>query len=267
VRIAAVQHDISWADPQANLTRLAPMLAQAAGQGADLALLSELFPTGFVTDRADVAEPVGGRCSSFLCEQAQTLGIWVGGSLAELGEDGDPRPYNTFVLAGPDGSQHRYRKVHRFTYGGEHRHFRAGSELLTVTVQGLRVGLRICYDLRFAPDFWDHAADTDVFLVPANWPDSRALHWRTLLRARAIENQAYVVGCNRVGSGGGLTYAGDSAVIDPLGEALAQAGDGESIVLAEVSAAHVAAVRERFPFLTDRSTSQIPSQIPSQVES
>jgi predicted amidohydrolase len=110
----------------------------------------------------------------------------------------------------------------------------------------------VCYDLRFADEFWQLAPTTDVYLVPANWPESRRAHWVALLQARAIENQAYVVGCNRVGSGGGLTYSGDSRIIDPLGELLATAARTESILLADVSAEEVAAVRDRFRFLQDR---------------
>jgi predicted amidohydrolase len=119
-------------------------------------------------------------------------------------------------------------------------------------VLGLRLSLFVCYDLRFADEFWQLAPTTDVYLVPANWPEARRTHWMSLLQARAIENQAYVVGCNRVGMGGTLAYSGDSRIVDPLGELLATAANTESIVLADVSAAHVAAVRDRFRFLQDR---------------
>jgi omega-amidase len=110
----------------------------------------------------------------------------------------------------------------------------------------------VCYDLRFADEFWGLAPDTDVYLVPANWPEARREHWMTLLRARAIENQAYVVGVNRVGSGGGVDYCGDTRIVDPLGEVLASASRVETLVVADVSTEHVAAVRDRFRFLADR---------------
>ncbi len=127
-------------------------------------------------------------------------------------------------------------------------------------IGGLRVTLFVCYDLRFADEFWQLAPTTDVYLVPANWPEARRLHWQALLQARAIENQAYVVGCNRVGLGGmaeqggsgGLPYAGDSRIVDPLGELLATGARGETTLFADVSAEHVAAVRDRFRFLPDR---------------
>jgi predicted amidohydrolase len=252
MRIVAVQHDIVWCDRAANFARLAPMVASAAAAGGDLVLLSETFPTGFATDRDDLGEAPDGPSSSWLQQMAREHGVWIGGTYAELGDDGDQHPYNTFVLTGPDGTQHRYRKQHRFVFGGEDRIFRAGDQSVTVEVDGVRLSLFVCYDLRFADAMWAVAPQTDVYLVPACWPESRRLHWQTLLRARAIEDQAYVVGCNRVGTGGPLSYAGDSAVIDPLGEVLATASGVETLVIADVDPAHVRDVRARFPFLQDR---------------
>jgi predicted amidohydrolase len=122
-----------------------------------------------------------------------------------------------------------------------------------VTVGGLRITPFICYDLRFADVFWRAARETDVYLVPANWPAARRNHWRTLLEARAIENQAYVVGCNRVGTGGdGIEHAGDSRIVSPMGELLATAAGVETIVLADVDAAEVTATRDRLRFMADR---------------
>ncbi len=255
MRVAAIQHDIAWCDREANFAHLAPLIAGAAAAGARLILLSETFSTGFATDRDDLGEPEGGPSSQFLSEQARLHGVWIGGSCPEIAADApadDQRPYNTLVLVAPDGTQHRYRKIHPFTYGGETKHFRAGDQFVTVDVEGLRVTLFVCYDLRFADEFWQRADDTDVYLVPANWPEARRLPWMALLQARAIENMAYVVGCNRVGSGNGLAYCGDSRIIDPLGEILASASQTESILLAEISAERVADVRDRFRFLEDR---------------
>lgn len=255
MRIAAIQHDIVWCDREANFAHLANLVAGAAASGARLVLLSETFSTGFATDRSDLGEPEGGPSSQFLAEQARLHGVWVGGSCPEISPDApadDRRPYNSFVLAGPDGQMHRYRKIHPFTYAGEDRHFRAGDSFTQVTIDGLRFTLFVCYDLRFANEFWQLATSTDVYLVPANWPESRRTHWMSLLQARAIENQAYVVGCNRVGTGGSLVYSGDSRIVDPLGEVLASAAQTESILLADISADHVAQVRDRFRFLQDR---------------
>jgi predicted amidohydrolase len=255
MRIAAVQHDIEWSDRDANFERLAPMIRAAAGAGAGLVLLTETFSTGFVVDDIDIGEPEGGPSSAFLLDQAREHGVWVGGSCPEIPPGApadDQRPNNSFVLAGPDGTVHRYRKIHPFSFGGEEKHFRAGSDLVTVDIEGLRVSMFVCYDLRFADEFWQLAHDTDLYLVPANWPEKRHLAWTSLLQARAIENQAYVVGVNRVGEGGGIAYRGDSRIVDPLGELLATASRTESILLADVSADTVRRTREHFPFLQDR---------------
>ena len=252
MRIAAIQHDIVWEDREANFEHLAPMIAAAAASGAGLALVSETFSTGFSMS-ASIGEPEGGPSSQFLVDQARAHGLWVGGTCPEVPAGGDAeRPYNSFVLAGPDGTVHRYRKIHPFTYGREHERFAAGDQFVTVTIEGLRISLFVCYDLRFADEFWQLAPTTDVYLVPANWPAARRLHWQTLLQARAIENQAYVVGCNRVGSAPGLDYAGDSRIVSPLGELLATAAVTESVLLADVDADVVAEVRDTFRFMPDR---------------
>ena len=250
-RIAAVQHDIVWEDREANFERLAPLVAGAAGLGAGLVLLTETFSTGF-SMTPGIGEPEDGPSARFLRAQAAEHGVWVGGSCPEIAPGGD-LPYNCFVLAGPDGTTHRYRKLHPFTHAGEHERFRAGEAPLTVEVEGLRVTLFVCYDLRFADVFWQAAPDTDVYLVPANWPSPRREHWRTLLRARAIENQAYVVGVNRVGTAGdGTEHVGDSRIVSPTGELLATAAGVPTVLSADVDAAEVAATRDRFRFMADR---------------
>ena len=255
LRAAAIQHDIVWHDREANFERLAPKIAGAAASGAGLVLLTETFSTGFSFDTPGIGEPQGGPSSTFLVEQATRHGVWVGGSCPELdpaSPGGDERPSNTFVLAGPGGVVHRYRKIHPFSHAGEERYVRAGTDFVTVEVEGVRLSLFVCYDLRFSDEFWALAPDTDAYLVVANWPEKRRLHWSTLLRARAIENQAYVVGVNRVGSGGGLDYSGDSAIIDPLGEVLASGARVETVLLADIDTDHVASTREHFRFMQDR---------------
>src|SRR3954447_9534095 len=199
MNIAAVQHDIVWEDRDANVERLAPQVARAVGAGAELVLLTETFSTGF-SMTPGIGEPVGGPSSQFLASAAKEHGVWVAGTCPEIdlssgGQDGD-LPHNCFVLAGPDGTTHRYRKLHPFA--AERDRFRPGTGPVTVEVGGLRITPFICYDLRFANVFWIAAAGTDLYLVPANWPSPRRHHWQALLQARAIENQAYVVGCNRV---------------------------------------------------------------------
>jgi predicted amidohydrolase len=240
-----------WGDRDANFAQIAPLVATAVQSGATFVLLTEMFSTGFVVNRSDIGEPEGGPSSQFLSQMATQHKIWIGGSCPEVTTD-DPRPFNSFVLVSPHGEQHRYHKIHPFTFGGEDTYFRAGEKFVTVNVDGVRVTLFVCYDLRFADEFWATAANTDVYLVPGNWPASRREHWMALLRARAIENQAFVIGCNRVGTGGGLEYAGDSRIINPLGEIIEEAGNESIILYANVSAEEVQTVRTTFRFMQDR---------------
>lgn len=250
MKVAAVQHDIVWEDGPSTRARVAPLIAQAAGAGAELVVLTEMYATGFSMHPERIAEAEGGPNEQFLLDRAREHGVHLIASIAQRGADGGYR--NNAVVAAPDGSARRYSKIHPFSYAGEHERYTAGTEHLTVEVAGLRVTVFVCYDLRFADEFWDRAHDTDLYVVPANWPEPRREHWRTLLRARAIENQAYVVGVNRVGDVRELAHVGDSAIIDPLGRVLAEASRTETVLVAEVSAATVAHVRAEFPFLPDR---------------
>src|SRR3954449_6048278 len=156
MRFAAVQHDIVWEDREANFARLAPLVARAVGAGAEFVLLSETFSTGF-SMTPGIGEPEGGPSAQFLLGQATEHGVWVAGSCPEIADDGGAEgelPYNSFVLAGPAGTVHRYRKLHPFTHAGEHERFRAGDKPVTVEIGGLRVTPFVCYDLRFAAVFW-----------------------------------------------------------------------------------------------------------------
>ena len=250
MKVAAVQHDIVWEDPDANFARLAPMIADAADEGARLVALTELYATGFSLETARTAEPPGGASEEFIADQAVAQGVWVGASMPV--RDGTNLPFNRFVLAGPAGERYHYDKIHPFSYGHEDEHYAAGDGRVTVDIEGVRVTLFVCYDLRFADEFWATAAATDAYLVVANWPDKRRHHWQSLLVARAIENQAYVVGVNRVGSGDGLNYAGDSRIVDPMGEILAAGAGQETLLLAEIDPLRVREARETLPFMRDR---------------
>jgi predicted amidohydrolase len=256
MRVAALQVDCVWEDAATTCRRVAPWIATAAAGGARLAVLPEMFACGFSMDTAKVAEPPEGPTTVFLREEAAKHGLWLGGTVPERSPEAE-RPANTFVLAGPGGELHRYRKIRPFTPAGEKEAFDSGFETLTVEIPDgaatLRVTPFICYDLRFADLFWDLAEATDLFVVPANWPETRRHHWKALLVARAIENQAFVLGVNRVGTGGNLRYTGDSRIVDPLGEELAAGALGETALFAEVTAERVAQVRRELPFLADRT--------------
>lgn len=252
MKFAAIQHDIVWCDRQKNFDHLRGMIAEAAANSARFILLTETFSTGFAVEEKAFAEERGGASSQFLASMALEHQVWMAGTCPEL-SGVDSRPANTFVVIAPDGREFRYEKIHPFTFGGEDRHVRAGDDIVTIDVEGLRVTLFVCYDLRFADEFWKVATDTDVYLVPANWPQVRSMHWLSLLQARAIENQAYVVGCNRVGQGGSLIYSGDSRIFDPYGETLASDVPAQECILyADIDPQRVIEVREKFRFLQDR---------------
>jgi predicted amidohydrolase len=250
VKVAGIQHDISWEDPSGTRKLVAPMIAAAAAADARIICLTEMYATGFSMRPERVAEDEGGPNEQFLLEQASQHNAWLIASIAQWGSDGRAR--NNAILASPDGRTYRYAKIHPFTYSGEHEHYAAGDQFLTVDIDGLRVSAFVCYDLRFADEFWARASETDLYVVPANWPQARRDHWRTLLRARAIENEAYVLGVNRVGTVKNLVYSGDSVIIDPLGRRLAEATVTPGVIVADVDAAEVTRVRAEFPFLDDR---------------
>jgi predicted amidohydrolase len=251
MKVAAIQSDIVWEDPEANFARLRPLIAAAAAADARMVVLPEMFACGFSMKTEAIVEPPGGPSASFLFDQAHLHKIWICGSLPEL-LPGSKRPHNTLVIVGPGGEIHRYQKLHPFTFADEHLYYEAGEDHLRLTIDGLRIGFFICYDLRFADEFWEQAKEVDAYVVVANWPKRRRLHWSTLLRARAIENQAYVVGVNRVGDGDGVEYSGDSAILDPWGETLASAAGDPTILFAEIDPARVAEARRKFPVLVDR---------------
>lgn len=252
MRVAAIQHDIVWEDPEKNFAHLEPKIKEAANTGAQLIALTEMYSTGFSMDTDKIAEPVDGPSTQFLVDQAAATGAVLCGSIPERSPS-LARPFNQFLIVEPSGTVHRYAKIHPFTYGKEDEHYSAGENRITVTIDDLRITPFVCYDLRFADEFWAMAQQTDLYIVVANWPEKRRHHWSSLLTARAIENQAYVLATNRVGEGGRLTYTGDSVIIDPLGQPMDSAPAGEeAILVADVDPDTVGEVRRQFPFLQDR---------------
>lgn len=257
MRVAVVQHEPVWEDAAATCAALTGVVAAAAGAGARLVVLPEMFAVGFSMRTEVTAEPEDGPTVTWMREQAAAHGVWLLGTVPERRVD-DDRPRNCCHVVDPTGATiARYDKIHRFTHAGEDVHVAAQAlpeddDLVTVDIEGVRVTPIICYDLRFADLTWGAAERTDLFVVPASWPSPRREHWRTLLRARAIENQAWVIGANRVGSDDGHDYAGDSAIIDPMGLVHAEAAHTPTTLFGEVDAGTVAATRDRFRFLPDR---------------
>lgn len=252
MKVALVQHDVFFEDAAATCEHVRPLVKAAAADGARLVVLTEMFATGFSMAPERVAEtPAGGTGGEFLVGMAAETGAAVCGSLP-VWEPGGPKPFNRFVCAFPDGRTVKYEKIHPFSFGGEDAHYGAGSRVVTFSWEDLSVTPFVCYDLRFGETFWAVAGNTHCFVVVSNWPAARKDHFRALAIARAVENQAYVLATNRVGSGGGLDYAGGSIAVGPFGEVLAEAGGAEETLLVEVSAGRVDEVRAAYPFLEDR---------------
>lgn len=253
MRVAAVQHDIFWEDPVATTHRLEGMVVGAAAAGARLVVLPERFATGSSTN-PDSFETADGPSSTFLRRMADELDVWICGTVAVRTKVGVVR--NEVQLVGPDGVIHRAHKMH-LPAGPEADLFTAGKRCVTFTIDDLRVTPLVGHDIRFPQTFWDAAADTDVFLVPGAEPEGRRVQWRTLLAARAIENQCYVIGVNRVGSGGGMRHTGDSSIVDPQGEVLAVGAGTETMLLAEIESALVRFTRDRSSLLSERENAEI----------
>lgn len=247
--VAGIQFDIAWEDPTENFARAAPLIQQAVGDGARLIALPEMFATGF-SMRSEAMATHASTIRTFLAGTASAYEVWL---VAGYAEHGETRPANACGVFSPDGDEVlHYRKIHPFSLALEPDHFEAGDALATIDVEGVRVTPLICYDLRF-PELFRAAADaTDLFVVVANWPSRRAHAWRTLLAARAIDDQAWVLGVNRVGDAEGYPHRGDTSLLDPWGEVVSTLSDVPGVVLNEVDAEVVLQARERFPFLRDR---------------
>lgn len=245
MKTVILQRDITWADPAANCSRCAEALDRHAG--ADLYVLPEMFSTGFCTQPEGIAEREG-YTLAWMKQQAAQRNAAIAGSVAT---EVDGRFYNRFYFVKPDGSVAQYDKKHLFTYGGEHKRFTAGNERVIVEWKGVRIMLEICYDLRF-PIWARNHGDYDMILYVASWPTPRVEAWSALLVARAIENQCYVAGVNRVGTDPACEYCGGSVIIDPYGKTIAACPRGEeSEASAEVDMPALETFREKFPVLND----------------
>ncbi|MDE7068999.1 MAG: nitrilase family protein [Alistipes sp.] len=244
LKVALCQTAMEWENPQVNLRRIERMLV---GVDADLVVLPEMFATGFVTDPARVAQPMSGGIVSWMRERAQDAGCALAGSLVV--EEGG-RYFNRLLFAMPSGGLVCYDKRHLFSIGGEGEAFTPGASRTVVEYGGFLFLLLICYDLRFP--VWSRCrGDYDAILCVASWPESRREAWRTLLRARAIENQAYVLGVNRTGSDPTARYSGDSVAVGFMGETFAEADDAECVLQVALDRERLVRFRERFPAWRD----------------
>lgn len=255
LRVSLVQGDTRWHDPAGNREYYGRLIAPLRGT-SDLVILPETFTSGFSNDAIGDAETMQGPTVSWIVDQAARLDAAVMGSVQLRTDEG---VFNRLLFATPDGALRTYDKRHLFRYAREHERYAAGRDRLTLEWKGWRICPMVCYDLRF-PVFSrnrfnverPNQPDYDLLVFVANWPSARAYAWKTLLRARAIENLCYVAAVNRVGDdGNGLHYAGDSAVIDFLGHPVSECADEEVVVTTTLLASELAAHRERFPAMLD----------------
>jgi predicted amidohydrolase len=249
--VACCQLDIVWEDKVATFERVAALVEQAPPPAGSLLLLPEMFSTGFSMAVERVHEGTARESEGFLATLARERRLTLLGGVVTRGTDGRGR--NEAVAIDPEGHEvARYTKLHPFSYGGEARHYAPGNAVVTFDWSGCTVAPLICYDLRF-PEAFRAAVrrGAQLFAVIANWPAEREAHWIALLRARAIENQAYVAGVNRCGRDPRLSYSGRSLIVDPRGEIVADAGGGPGVIQATVDLEDLLAYRRSFPALSD----------------
>lgn len=254
LKISVIQPDIVWEDKEANLRQYETYLSGVAEK--QVVILPEMFSTGFSMQPAGLAEPMDGPTLQWMRAMAAKHHCILTGSL--IIEEGG-QYFNRLVWMQPDGRAGHYDKRHLFAYGGEDKEYSAGNRKLMVSVSGWKISLMICYDLRFPVWARQPAAEGpgaesayDILVYVANWPERRSLAWSTLLQARAIENQCYVFGANRVGvDGNGLVYAGGSAGFGPLGEPLWQPDNRAAVFTATADRHQLDQLRQDLPFLKD----------------
>jgi omega-amidase len=251
MKLIGVQLDIVWENKPATFDRVRRLLDAHKPQPGALLVLPEMFSTGFSMDVATIHEGSDRPAEQFLQSLAREFSVYTLGGVVNLGPDGRGR--NQALAFAPDGHELvRYDKIHPFTLGEEGKHYTAGDTIQLFNWESMSVSPFVCYDLRF-PEIFRAAVrrKAQLLAVIANWPYPRESHWVTLLQARAIENQAYVIGVNRCGKDPKYTYFGRSLIVDPHGTILADAGHTEGLVTAEVDAQIVNTWRRDFPALAD----------------
>jgi len=239
--ISIAQMDIVLGDKERNIRKGVSFIEEAVKRKSDIIVFPELWTTGYAKDVKELAEPLNGKTIKKLTETAKEKNIKIFGSIAE-------NHYNTMHYISPKGLEASYRKIHLFSLMNEERFFAAGNKI------GLKgnIGMMICYDLRF-PELSRKLTinGAEILIICAEWPYPRIEHWRTLLKARAIDNLVYVIGCNRVGNDTKFEYFGHSSVIDPWGRRMIEGGKDEALLTCEIDLSLVKEVRKKFPVLKD----------------
>lgn len=254
LKITVFQGYLFWEKVDKNLQNIALRLS-GIREKTDLIILPEMFSTGFTMNAEELAEPMGGKTMQWMHKIAQQYDCAITGSII-ITEDG--KYFNRLIWMLPDGSHKHYDKRHLFALGKEHHTYTAGTKRLMVELKGWKICPVICYDLRFPVWLRNVEPTYDLLLIVANWPERRALHWRTLIPARAVENQSYVIGVNRVGHDGNEIYhSGDSTCIDPNGNVVYYKRDEEDLYTFSIIGDEVAKARRTMPFLKDADNFKI----------
>ncbi len=252
MKLLGLQFDIAWENKFRNFEKVRSLLTSASVEKGSLVVLPEMFATGFSMNTGTIAEPYGGDTEKFLAGLAKDFGAYVIGGAAMSAKDGRSR--NKALCFSPDGKLIAwYAKMRPFTPGGEAEHYTPGERTAVFGWGECNVSPFVCYDLRF-PELFRQAAAThrpELFAVIASWPDKRIHHWTRLLQARAIENQAYVIGVNRIGTDPHYEYSGQSAIVDPDGNLIVEAGDRETFIQADLNLENLRKYRSGLPFLAD----------------
>lgn len=249
MKLGLVQYNPTWENKTENQEKIVKLISEIS-EKIDLLILPEMSLTGFTMDALKFAEGTGGETFRFFSELAirHSFNVFCG-----IVEKGKQKPYNTLLHINSKGKLVKlYRKVHPFSYSKEDIHFNSGTKPVITKIGKVNIGLSICYDLRF-PELYRKYAKKKVHLIVdiANWPDTRIEHWRSLLKARAIENQCYVAGVNRTGDDPKLHYNGFSSLYDPMGKEIVFLENEEKIILADIDKQTVNDIRNKFPFLDD----------------
>lgn len=251
MKIGLIQLDTIWHDKQANYAKAEGLIQKAAKLNCDIAVLPEMFNTGFSMELSEIGEGLYGPTSEFLKAAASryNMGIIAGYPVLEVNGKGR----NAAVAVNERGDVvATYLKIHSFSYADEHLYYLSGKTPIVFNIRGAKASVFICYDLRFPEIFRRVAKSVDCIFVIANWPETRMDHWNVLLKARAIENQCFVVGVNRTGTDeNGLSYTGNSHVFSPSGVDLLTSSQTDELVIADIDLSEVAKMRSEFPFLSD----------------
>ena len=253
LKVTLIQSGLHWEDKAANLSMLEEKIS-GVKEPTHVVILPEMFSTGFSMNPGQLAENMEGNTIAWMKEISRKNKIILTGSMIA---EQDGNYYNRMVWMLPNGQYGTYDKRHLFAFAGEDNHYTSGSKRLIASVNGWKVHLLVCYDLRFpvwARQQFDESGnfEYDVLIYVANWPERRNTAWKSLLQARAIENQCYVIGVNRVGKDGNdIYYSGDSMVIDPLGEIIYQKAHDEDVATLTLDRNHLENIREKFPFWKD----------------